>query len=176
MSNAMSRPFGCFKKKTVLLVGEGPCEWAFLKHLVGLFQTRSGAFAAHVENAHGGSPEIVLHSTKKLLRQREYDACVILMDTDRPWPSSLPKSIGKTRMVYAKAAPCLEGLLLQIVGHGGYSMHTPTDACKRLAYDTYVVEKHRTEPSAYARSFTQELLLKRRGTCPALDAILRELQ
>lgn len=176
MSKATSKPFRCVQKKTVLFVGEGLCEWAFLKHLVSLFQTRTGSFAAHVENAHGGSPEIVLHSTRKLLNQRAYDVCVVLMDTDRPWPSSLPRNIGKTRMVYAKATPCLEGLLLQIIGHNGYSKHTPTDACKRLVYDTYVVQKHRTEPIAYARSFTKELLMERRKSCPALDAILRELQ
>lgn len=110
------------------------------------------------------------------MKQREYDVCVIVMDTDRPWPSSLPKRIGRTRMVYADATPCLEGLLLQIIGHGGYSMQTSTDSCKRLVYDTYVVEKHRTDPSAYARRFSKELLLDRRRYCPVLDAILCELQ
>lgn len=175
MPTAPSRPFvRC--KKTVLLVGEGPCEWAFLKHLVGLMQTRSGSFSAHVENAHGGSPDIVLHSTKKLLAQRAYNVCVVLMDTDRPWPSSLARNIGKTRMVYVRATPCLEGLLLQIIAHKRSSKNTTTDACKRLVYDAYVVERHRTEPAAYAKHFPIELLLKSRERCPALDEILRELQ
>jgi hypothetical protein len=129
-----------------------------------------------VENAHGGSPEIVIHSTRKLLAQRAYNVCVVLMDTDRPWPSSLPRNIGKTRMVYAPATPCLEGLLLQIIAPKSYSKHTTTDACKRLVYDAYVAERHRTEPAAYAKSFPIELLLKSRKTCPALDEILRELQ
>lgn len=79
-------------------------------------------------------------------------------------------------MVYVRATPCLEGLLLQILAHKNYSKHTATDACKRLVYDAYVTERHRTEPAAYTKSFPIELLLKSREMCPALDAILRELQ
>jgi hypothetical protein len=165
----------CRLKKTVLLVGEGPCEWAFLKHLVSLFQFRESAFAARVENAHGGSPETVLLSAKKLLRQRAYDVCVIVMDTDRPWPSILSEHIGKTRMKYVAASPCLEGLLLQMLGVPGITMRSSVAQCKRVLYDTHVDENHRTEPNAYVRSFSRDVLTQRRTHCDALDVILREL-
>lgn len=166
----------CRLKKTILLVGEGPCEWAFLKHLVGLFQLRESPFAARVENAHGGSPETVLLSARKLLRQRAYDVCVIVMDTDRPWPASLPGNIGITRMKYVAASPCLEGLLLQMLGVSGITTRSTVEQCKHVLYDTYVARDHRTEPNAYLRSFSRDVLMQRRTHCNALDIILRELQ
>ena len=109
----------CREKQTVLLVGEGPMEWAFLRHVVQLFTDRSGPVAARTENAHGGSPETVIQTARKLLRQRAFVVCMILMDTDRPWPASRPSHIGGTRVDYLAATPCLEGLLLRILGHPG---------------------------------------------------------
>lgn len=166
----------CRLKKTVLLVGEGPCEWAFLKHLVSLFQFRESAFAARVENAHGGSPETVLLSARKLLRQRAYDVCVIVMDTDRPWPASLPGNIGITRMKYVAASPCLEGLLLQMLGVPGITTRSTLEQCKHRLYDTYVTQGHRTEPAAYTRSFPKHVLVQRRSHCGTLNSILQELE
>jgi len=166
----------CRQKKTVLLVGEGPCEWAFLKHLVGLFQLRESTFAARVENAHGGSPETVLLSAKKLLRQRAYDVCVIVMDTDRPWPVPLSGTINGTQMKYVAASPCLEGFLLQLLGVPGISGRTPVAQCKRVLYGSYVDENHRTEPKAYLRCFPKAIMNQRRSQCSALETILQELE
>ena len=166
----------CHKKRTVLLVGEGPMEWAFLRHVVQLFTDRSGPVAARPDNAHGGSPETIIQTARKLLRQRAFDVCVILMDTDVPWPVSRPSHIGGTRVEYLTAAPCLEGLLLRIVGHTGITTASTVDECKRALYDNYVDRSHRTESQAYTRAFPKDLLLRRRGAVAQLDALLKELE
>ncbi|MEI6211206.1 MAG: hypothetical protein WCR06_06225 [bacterium] len=165
----------CQQKRTVLLVGEGPTEWAFLRHIVGLFQDRAGPVAARVENAHGGAPEIVIATARKLLRQREYDTCLILMDTDRPWPKHLPRKFDRTRLEFIPAKPCLEGLLLRIVAHAGISVNSSVEQCKRVWYETYVEARHKTEPSAYQKPFSKDFLQTRRTACAELDAILRHI-
>lgn len=166
----------CREKRTVLLVGEGPMEWAFLRHVVQLFTDRSGPVAARTENAHGGSPETVIQTARKLLRQRAFVVCMILMDTDRPWPVSRASRIGGTRVEYLAATPCLEGLLLRILGHPGITTSSTVVECKRALYDgKYVDWDHRTEAQAYAKSFPKELLVSRRGAVAPLDALLTEL-
>jgi hypothetical protein len=166
----------CREKRTVLLVGEGLMEWAFLRHVVQTFHNRCGPVAARPDNAHGGSPETVIQTARKLLRQRAFDVCVILMDTDVQWPASRPSHIGRTRVEYLAAAPCLEGLLLRIAGHLGITTSSTVDDCKRTLYDNYVDWKHRTESKAYAKAFSKDLLLRRRGAVAQLDALLKELE
>jgi len=165
----------CRKKRTVLLVGEGPMEWAFLRHVVQVFHDRCGPVAARADNAHGGSPGTVIQTAWKLLRQRAYDHCVILMDTDRPWPKALQAKMGVTKVQYVAAAPCLEGLLLRILGHPGITTTATVDDCKRVLYDKYVDWNHRTEPALYAKAFPKDLLLSRRTSCAELDTILSHL-
>lgn len=152
-------------------------EWAFLRHVVLLFTDRDGRVAARTDNAHGGSPETVIQTARKLLKQREPNACVILMDTDRPWPVDRPKHIGRTRIEYVPAAPCVEGLLLRILGVPGITTATKVEECKKALYGgNHVDRNHRTEPQAYAKAFPKDLLVKRRGAVAALDDLLRELE
>ena len=165
----------CRKKRTVLLVGEGPMEWAFLRHVVELYYDRCGPVAARADNAHGGSPATVIQTACKLLRQRAYDHCVILMDTDRPWPEALPGKMGGTKIEYVAAVPCLEGLLLRIAGHPGITTASSVEDCKRALYGKYVTWDHRTEPQAYAKAFPKDMLQKRRAACAELAAILSHL-
>ena len=167
----------CRAKRTVLLVGEGPMERAFMRHVVQLFVERDGRVAARTENANGGAPETVIKTARKLLRQRDFDVCMILMDTDVPWPVARPSHSGRTRIEYLQAAPCLEGLLLRILCEAGFTATSNVDDCKRALFDgKYVDWDHRTESQAYAKSFPKDLLVKRRGAVAALDALLKELE
>jgi hypothetical protein len=166
----------CRQKRTVLLVGEGPAEWAFLKHVIGCFCDRAGPVAAKAENAHGGSPETVVSTARKLLCQRAYDRCLVLMDTDLPWPPRLPIKVGQTRMSYVGSSPCLEGLLLRVLRHPRITTQASVDQCKRVFHDNYVPWEHRTEPQAYARCLPRDLLLQRRVDSRELDTILKHIE
>lgn len=166
----------CRLKRTVLLLGEGATEWAFLRHVIECFRDRAGPVAAKADNAHGGSPDIVILTARKLLQQRAYDHCLVLMDTDRPWPSNRPTRVGVTRIEYVPATPCLEGLLLRILEHPGITVGTPVDQCKRVFAENYVPNEHRTEPQAYARWFPKDLLDRQRKASAELDKILKHLE
>lgn len=165
----------CRLKRTVLLVGEGLMDWAFLRHVVGCFVHRDSLVAAKVDHAHGGDPTEVIKRARILVKQRSYDRCIVLMDTDRPWPPSLPSNIGRTPVTFLGAQPAIEGLLLQILEHPGITLTTTTAECKRVLYRDYVDEKRRTNPIAYEKLFTRDLLINRQSSCPTLDTILRAL-
>ena len=159
------------------MVGEGAAEYAFLFHVKRCFVTREASLSVKVENAHGGSPETVVHTARTLLMQRDYDACLVLMDTDRPWPKKLPQKIDRTHITYVAATPCLEGFLLTILEHKGIvPASATTDQCKRTFHDNYVPENKCTDPRAYEKHFTRDLLNRRRQACPTLDTILKHLE
>lgn len=167
----------CSAKRTALLVGEGATEFAFLVHAKRCFVTRETSLSVKVENAHGGSPETVIRTARMLLMQRDYDTCLVLMDTDRPWPVKRPQKIGRTRISYVAATPCLEGLLLTILEHQGIvPASTTTDQCKRVFHDNYIPENKCTDPRAYEKHFPRELLDTRRRDCPVLHTILKHLE
>ncbi len=151
-------------------------ERAFLRHVVECYIHREGPVAAKVEGAHGGDPQAVIETTTKLLRQRSYGRCLVLMDTDRPWPSPLPARICTVPVTFVKAEPVIEGLLLQILGHAGITTRTSVEECKRILYCEYVNSKKRTEPMEYRRRFPRDVLENSRHSCSVLDTILRALK
>ena len=167
----------CSAKRTALLVGEGATEYAFLCHVKKCIVGRESGISVKVEPAHGGSPETVIRTAHKLLAQRAYDRCLVLMDTDLPWPKVLHRKVGRTNITYVEARPCVEGLLLTIVGHKGIVPASSMAArCKRVFYDNYVSEEKRTDPKAYEKLFAREVLLMRRKVCVELDTILKHME
>jgi len=167
----------CSAKRTALLVGEGETEYAFLCHLKRCFVERESGIFVKVEPAHGGSPETVIRTARKLLDQRAYDRCLILMDTDLPWPKARPHKVDRTRITYVAAKPCVEGLLLAILQHKGIVPASSMAAqCKKVFYDNYIAEKKRTDPKAYEKHFTRDVLNARRKMCVELDVILGHME
>lgn len=171
------KPKPCRAKRTVLLVGEGAQECAFLRHVKNCFVGRESGLAVKVEDAHGGSPSTVLRQTWKLLSLRSFNRCLVLMDTDRPWPGKPPARVKSTHMTYVAARPCIEGLLLSIVQHSGI---VPTSAsseqCKKALYDNYVQEDKRTDSRAYEKHFSRDALIRARKHCRELHTILEHLE
>lgn len=53
-------------RKTLLVVGEGDSEKAFLRHLRGLYCSGGAGVAATVSNAHGGGPDNVINHTRQV--------------------------------------------------------------------------------------------------------------
>ena len=72
-------------RKTLLIVGEGDSEEAFLKHLRELYCSGGSGVAVTVRNAHGKGPENVIDHAARQARIYSYDARAALLDTDIPW-------------------------------------------------------------------------------------------
>lgn len=124
-------------RRTLLLYGEGKVgERVFLKHLRSLcsecfrLMDRNG-LTITVDSDHGNSPDHVINEAGKLLMEREYDRCIILLDLDLAWPSNLLSRMAGTDIIYAGCDPCLEGTMLRVQSHASPPTST---ACKNLFY------------------------------------------
>lgn len=176
----MNAARGHYKRKrgvvsTLLLVSEGETEAAFLKFLKGTFVSRGSGIAVTVRNARGGSPESVIAFAKKQLNGRAFNRCLIVMDTDRPWPQPPPARIQRVPIEYVKVEPCIEGLLLQIIDPDDYQRSWDTEACKREFENRYLDSKRKLDHRNFDRILSRDFLLSRQCHVPALDAIVRAL-
>jgi|GEM_PF-803433 len=162
-------------RQALLVVGEGPTEKAFLTHLKALYDTRDSGFSIKVENAHGGSPECIIDRARKLGQMRAYDAILIVMDTDRPWPVARQraKGFGRSKVFFVGTRPCIEGLLLSILGHTAFdpAQRSPED-CRRALRDHGLSDDTKTDTRTHARVFTRDILEGKRETLQALGDIV----
>ncbi|MCB4756522.1 MAG: RloB domain-containing protein [Elusimicrobia bacterium] len=167
-------------KKTVLIVGEGETERAFLQHLKESFIQRESDVHVKVECGSGGDPKSVIQKAVRLKSSRSYDECYVLIDSDRPvvLDARLKQKMGrKPGIKILEATPCLEGLLLAIVEHQNFLQKgASSDTCKQVFETNYISSGNKTDKRAYAPKFSRDLIEKRRSALSQLDAILKALQ
>jgi len=162
-------------KKTILIVGEGATEKAFLRYLKELYITRDMDIAVNVECGFGGSPRNVVEKAIRLCGGRNYDKCFVLIDAD------IPLSANKTLLARMKrrpatevliSTPCIEGLFLTILEH---DVKISSDKCKSIFESTYLTSDRKTDKRAYERLFPKKMLDKKRIVINELDNILNAI-
>lgn len=169
-----------YSKTTVLIVGEGPTEKAFLQYLKELYVSRESNFAVKIECGSGGDPKSVIQKTIRLRGSRGYDKCFVLIDSDRPLKTDgeLKRRMrAKPRIEILKATPCAEGLFLSILRHPKFSQNnTTSDICKREFETSYISAGRKTDKRSYAGKFSRKFIDERREIVSELDAILKAMQ
>ncbi len=158
-------------RKTLLIVGEGDSEEAFLKHLRYLYCSGGAGAAVTVRNAHGKGPENVINHAEKLARIYSYDAHTALLDTDILWTEKLKKDARKAKIDMVGSIPCFEGLLLSIL-----EKH-PADQCadcKKAIQQ--LIEIDLTKHESYARHFPKAVLDAARSKVVELERLLRAFE
>jgi hypothetical protein len=157
---------------TVLAVGEGETDKAFLKYLKARYIKREDGISIKVECAHGGGPECVItHSIK--LNPRNYDGAFALLDADRPCRSSYLKKAKEKRLELIWSDPCIEGLLLKILDPAfNPSVHKSSE-CKKLFESHYLNKDEKLVPEKYVEYFPLDLLENHRRQVPELDRLIR---
>ena len=167
-------------KTTILIVGEGPTEKAFLQYLKELYIARDYEFAVKIECGSGGAPCSVVQKAIRLRGSRAYDKCYVLFDSDRPLETDYKLSDRmnkRPRVEVLKATPCIEGLFLAILQHSGFSQASATSAiCKRDFHADYISEYKKMDKRSYATKFSKTIIDDRRGQVPELDLILRAMR
>jgi len=153
--------------KTVLIVGEGDTEKAFLDHLKRLYVTRGCGVAVTVRNAHGKGPENVIDAAMRHAKNGDFDIVAVLMDTDLPWTDTIRELARVHPICMVGATPCADGLLLQILGERvpEQSKHCKDAFHARLGRTPFVRE-------AYEQDFSEPLLNQKSKTIPALGKLL----
>lgn len=167
-------------KTTILIVGEGPTEKAFLQHLRGLYINRDDEFVIKVECGTGGAPCSVIQRAIRLRGSRAYDKCYVLFDADRPLEKDYKLSDRmnkRPRIEILKATPCMEGLFLAILSHSGFSQAgASSDSCKREFHAKYISAEKKMDKRSYADKFPRTVLDDRRTNVPELDVILKAMR
>lgn len=153
--------------KTVLIVGEGDTEKAFLDRLKALYVTRDCGVSAKVLNAHGGSPEYIVEFSIRQIKQADYELVAVLMDTDVPWPQQVRTIANSKKIVLIGAQPCCDGLLLEVLGQ---PVPAESERCKEAL--TKLLGGKATSPDLLTRHLSKEVLERRRAHVAVLDDLL----
>jgi len=85
------------QRLTLLFVGEGDCEVAFLGHIRNLFCSGGHGLKVTLRNAHGKGPDNVVNHALAFSRSNGFDKKACLLDTDLPWPIKSVKAAKKRK-------------------------------------------------------------------------------
>jgi hypothetical protein len=161
-------------RKTLLLVGEGKTEKAFLEHLCSLYCADRQGVAVTIRNAYGGGPENVVDRAIRYSGNFSYDRVAVLMDTDRPWDDETRKRAKKNNITLIGSEPCIEGMLLGILEQA-VPEGTSSKACKGIIQKK-LPNRDLTEKESYQPCFSRSTLESARSKIPALNRLLECLE
>ena len=88
------------QRKTLLVVGEGDCEYAFLKHLRNMYCSDGAGVNVTIRNAQGGGPDSIVNQVLRHIRLASFDKQIALLDTDIAWSDSLKKIAKKNVLLF----------------------------------------------------------------------------
>ncbi|SCC92978.1 conserved hypothetical protein [Thiomonas sp. X19] len=155
--------------RTLLLVGEGETEQAFLQHVKALYVQRGSGLRVTVRCAHGkGAGHVVDYAIRQRIHQ--FDHVAALLDTDAGWSAAVQKRAREKRIQVLKSEPCFEAMLLRAIGQSANGL--TKDLKTRLSP---FVQGDALNPHNYATHFGVDALYAGRGIEPTLDELLRLL-
>lgn len=155
-------------QRTLLIVGEGRHEEAFLNHLKQLYVPRGCGLSVTIKNARGKGALHVIKWTAGQVANAEYDAVAALLDTDTDWNVKTKKLAKTNKIQVLKSEPCFEAMMLRLIGK------TPigdAHALKRLFAP--FVNNDATQRDHYALNFGSECIQAGRAKEPTIDALLK---
>ena len=131
------------QRKTLLAMGEGKADAAFLAHLRRLYCTDGKGV-----NVTFATP-MVRATAIGAMRIASYDKKLCLLDTDLDWTAENKKDAKRKKIELIGSTPCLEGLLLLILQK---TVPATSDECKRDL--KILTSKSMYEPDDYLELFT----------------------
>lgn len=104
------------RKNTLLCVGEGESECAFLRYLCSIHDYR-GKQSIKIENGRGGSPTDVLKRARRISKAYHFDRVLIWIDEDAVQAKER-EQLRRAPVTVCCSSPCIEGFLLSLItGH-----------------------------------------------------------
>ena len=113
---AKRKPTRSINTTTLLVMGEGEHDKAFLSHMKGIYHKRRSGSKVTLDFSSGGSPHDIIKDTVKKSRHVDYNQKFILMDSDVPVKQQDIKTADDSgiNILYSKPL-CLEGMLLDVL-------------------------------------------------------------
>jgi hypothetical protein len=141
---------------TLLIVGEGSDDKAFIDHLKGLFQQRYSGRKVTVKAGDGGSPGNIITHASRAYQAEAYNQRYLVLDADiPPTPADQKNAEAAGYGIILWQPQCLEGALLDVLGEG-VQAHESSQALKQRLHPRLAA--HHTRPEAYAVLFSQPVL------------------
>ncbi len=172
---ARSNPFINKPRKpnwTVLAVGEGETEKAFLQFMKGQFNKRDDGISIRIHYAGGGDPECVIKHAIKM-NPKNYDRAFVLLDKDLPCRPTYLKKAQTNKLELIWCVPCIEGLFLKIIDPAFDPLVKSTNECKRLFADKYLNDDDKLDPRKYEIIFRYDFLENRKMQVQELELLVR---
>ena len=102
---------------TLLVIGEGADDQAFINHMKGLYCPRGCGRSAKIEAGDGGSPGNIITTAIRAFKGVDYDRRFLVLDSDIP-PSAAEVKQARSAgyQIILWSPQCLEGALLEVRG------------------------------------------------------------
>lgn len=154
-------------QRTLLIVGEGRHEEAFLNHLKQLYVPRGCGLSVTIKNARGKGALHVVKWTAGQAAIAKYDAVAALLDTDTDWDAKVERLAKSKKIHVLKSEPCFEAMMLRLIGK------TPAGNAHALkAQLAPYVNNDATQREHYAANFDPGCLQAGRAKEITIDALL----
>jgi hypothetical protein len=155
-------------QRTLLMVGEGYHDVAFLQHMKFIFVARGCGLAVQIKNAKGRGARHVIEKAIALSNNADYDDVAALFDTDQDWSKEVAALAERNNITTLTSDSCLEAMLLRALKLDckGNSNLLKKRLAKQLKGDA-------GESESYTRCFTRDVLEKtKESTLLALIELL----
>ncbi len=155
----------------ILVVGEGASEVTALQHLKRLYLPRDCGISAMIRDAGGkGGAQVLDYAIAYRNGNRGFARTIALLDTDTDWSQAHRARARRERITVVESQPCLEAVLLDVVGRAG---ERTTEEHKRLFRQVFGHPAH--EPAIYDKYFCAEVLEEAKARVDTMRALLRAL-
>ncbi len=154
--------------RTLLIVGEGYHEEAFLNHVKQLYAPRGCGLSVTIKNARGKGAKHVIDWTIRQAAVAKYDVVAAMLDTDTDWTDAVAK-LAKTKRIQVLASkPCFDAVMLRLLNQ---NPPMGASACKQQLAP--FVNHDPTQRQNYAFHFNAECLEAGRERESTIDDLLR---
>jgi hypothetical protein len=155
-------------QRTLLIVGEGFDEVAFLNHTKKLYVSRGCGLSVTIKNARGKGARHVIEWTGRQIANADYDVVATLLDTDTDWSPTVASQAKRKRIQVLKSEPCFEAMMLRLLGEA--PMNDAKELKKQFAP---FVNNDALNPENYMTHFNREYLQAGRTFEPTIDTLLK---
>jgi hypothetical protein len=150
---------------TLLIVGEGSDDKAFIDHVKSLFYRRQSGRKITVKAGDGGSPGNIITHASRAYRSEDYNQRYLVLDADIPPTADDERNARAAGYQIILWRPqCLEGALLDVLNER-VQAHEASQALKQRLHPR--LAGHHTKAESYAVLFTQPVLAATQNTSVA---------
>ena len=154
-------------QRTLLIVGEGADEVAFLNHVKKLTIIRGCGLSVKIKNAQGKGARHVVEWTVRQKAIATYDTVAVLVDTDKDWSDSVIRLASRKNIRLLLSEPCFEALMMRILKEDPNG-----DASTLKKRFAPFVNDDATQSENYMRNFSKDRLLESRALVSRIDQLL----